>query len=24
MLVDDDYHGNLTPAKIDEVLQKYE
>jgi NADH-quinone oxidoreductase subunit E len=24
MLVDDDYHGNLTPEKIDEVLKKYE
>lgn len=24
MLVDDDYHGNLTPEKIDEILKKYE
>jgi NADH-quinone oxidoreductase subunit E len=24
MLVDDDYHGNLTPERIDEVLKQYE
>ncbi len=24
MLVDDDYHGELTPEKIDEILKKYE
>ncbi len=24
MLVDDDYHGDLTPERIDEVLKKYE
>lgn len=24
MMVDDDYHGELTPEKIDEVLSKYE
>jgi NADH-quinone oxidoreductase E subunit len=24
MLVNDDYHGNLTPGRIDEVLKKYE
>lgn len=23
MLVDDDYHGDLTPGKIDEILEKY-
>jgi len=23
MLVDDDYHGNLTPARIDEILKQY-
>ena len=23
MLVDDDYHGNLTPEKIDEILKQY-
>ena len=23
MLVDDDYHGDLTPEKIDEILEKY-
>jgi NADH-quinone oxidoreductase E subunit len=24
MLVDDDYHGNLTPERIDEVLRQYD
>jgi NADH-quinone oxidoreductase E subunit len=24
MLIDDDYHGDLTPAKIDGILKKYE
>jgi NADH:ubiquinone oxidoreductase subunit E len=24
MLVGDDYHGDLTPGKIDEILKKYE
>ena len=24
MLVNDDYHGNLTPEKIDGILKKYE
>jgi NADH-quinone oxidoreductase subunit E len=24
MLVDDDYHGNLTPERIDEILKKYD
>jgi NADH-quinone oxidoreductase subunit E len=24
MLVDDDYHGNLTPEKIDAILKQYE
>jgi NADH-quinone oxidoreductase subunit E len=23
MLVDDDYHGDLTPEKIDAILEKY-
>jgi NADH-quinone oxidoreductase subunit E len=23
MLVDDDYHGELTPEKIDEILERY-
>jgi NADH:ubiquinone oxidoreductase subunit E len=23
MLVDDDYHGNLTPDRIDEILNQY-